>query len=162
MSDFDGIKEREEGKKKMPLGMTLLFSGLLLLGLVYIALYTPVLSGWTQKLQYEGKTKTLEARSSAHHTEVEGTESAAHEQGEALERGQKIYRESCAMCHGEKLEGGVGPSLVGPKFIYGASLEDHIRVISKGTTKGMPPFESQLGSEKIHNVAFYLHAAHKH
>jgi cytochrome c oxidase cbb3-type subunit 3 len=162
MSEFDGIKEREEGRKKMPLGMTLLFAGLVLCGLVYLYLYTPAISGWTQQSQYEEKSKAHAALVPAKHAEVEGTESAAHEQKEALERGQKVYQESCAMCHGEKLEGGVGPALLGPKFIYGASLEDHISVISKGTTKGMPGFESQLGSEKIHNVAYYLLAVHKH
>jgi cytochrome c oxidase cbb3-type subunit 3 len=162
MSEFDGIKEREEGRKKMPLGMTLLFSGLVLCGLVYMYLYIPSLSGWTQQSQYEEKTKAHEAVSTTKHTEVEGTESAAHEQREALERGQKIYQESCALCHGEKLEGGVGPALLGPKFIYGASLEDHIRVISKGTTKGMPPFESQLGAAKIFTLATFIHAHHKH
>ena len=66
------------------------------------------------------------------------------------------------MCHGDKLEGGVGPSLNGPKFIYGSSMQDHIRVISKGTPKGMPGFEAQLGSEKIHNVAYYLQEARGH
>jgi cytochrome c oxidase cbb3-type subunit 3 len=162
MSDFDGIKEREQGKKKMPLGMTLLFAGLVLCGLVYLYLYTPAISGWTQRVQYEEKTKAHAALVPAKHAEVEGAESAAHEQREALERGRKIYQESCAMCHGAKLEGGVGPSLSGPKFTYGSSVQDHIRVISTGTPKGMPGFESQLGAEKIYNVASYLYEVHKH
>ncbi|MGE5842396.1 MAG: cbb3-type cytochrome c oxidase N-terminal domain-containing protein, partial [Deltaproteobacteria bacterium] len=35
MSEFDGIQEREAGKNKMPIGMTVLFMGLILFGLVY-------------------------------------------------------------------------------------------------------------------------------
>jgi cytochrome c oxidase cbb3-type subunit 3 len=162
MSEFDGIKEREEGRKRMPLGMTILFLGLVLFGLVYMYLYTPAISGWTQQSQYEEKAKAHAALVPAKHAEVEATESAAHEQMEALERGRNVYKEHCAMCHGDKLEGGVGPSLTGPKFIYGSSVQDHIRVISYGTPKGMPGFESQLGPEKIHYVATYLHNSHKH
>ncbi len=161
MSDFDGIKERQEGKKKMPLGMTILFVGLALFGLAYLYLYSPQTTGWTQMAQYAEKTTRL-ALSATTHAEVESTETAAHEQMEALERGAKIYQENCAMCHGMKLEGGVGPSLVGPKFIYGGSLEDHMRVISKGTSKGMPGFAAQLGAVKIYSVANYLHKVHNH
>lgn len=30
--------------------------------------------------------------------------------------GEKQYATSCAMCHGERLEGGAGPALTGPNF----------------------------------------------
>src|SRR5262245_42339619 len=33
--------------------------------------------------------------------------------GAQAERGQSAYRERCQSCHGEKLEGGVGPALAG-------------------------------------------------
>lgn len=74
--------------------------------------------------------------------------------------GKEIYDAECAMCHGEKLEGGVGPALTGPKFLYGGTLKDHIRVIAKGTEKGMPGFESSLGPEKVGNVSLYIHSQH--
>jgi len=162
MSDFDEIKEREEGKKKMPLGMTLLFMGLVLCGLVYMYLYTPFISGWTQKSQYEEKTKAHEVIQASMHKEADVAAPLPQKSKATLQQGEAIYKENCAMCHGDKLEGGVGPSLHGPKFIYGTSLEDHIRVISKGTPKGMPGFESQLGAKKINSVAYYLHEAHQH
>jgi hypothetical protein len=34
MGEFDGIRERKEGKSKMPLAMTILFLGLAIVGLV--------------------------------------------------------------------------------------------------------------------------------
>jgi len=64
------------------------------------------------------------------------------------------------MCHGEKLEGGIGAVLTGPKFIYGNALADHIRIITDGTTNGMPGFKKQLGPEKIHAVAHYIQTYH--
>ncbi len=159
MAEYDGIKEREEGKKKMPLGMTVLFMGLAVFGLTYIYLFLPHTTGWTQLTQYEQKVKEREAVK-AKHGEVESAETEEHERSEALVRGEKIYKESCAACHGVHLEGGIGPGLLGPKFIYGDSVEDHIKVISKGTPKGMPGFERQLGATNIYNVAYYVHSHH--
>src|SRR5438093_9709076 len=37
--------------------------------------------------------------------------------GEQANRGQATYQDRCASCHGEKLEGRVGPPLAGDDFI---------------------------------------------
>ena len=66
--------------------------------------------------------------------------------------GKEVYAAECAVCHGEKLEGGIGPSFTGPKFNYGPTLKDHVRVIADGTPNGMPGFEKQLGSEKVRTL----------
>jgi cytochrome c oxidase cbb3-type subunit 3 len=161
MDEFDGIKERKEGKKKMPLGMAVLFLGLAAFALVYVYLFLPHTTGWTQTAQYEKQVKMQQALQAPSHKEAEGSESAVHERMEAMTRGEAVYKEACAVCHGEKFEGGLGPDLRGPKFLYGDSIEDHIRIISKGTANGMPGFEKQLGSTKIYNVAAYLHSRHK-
>ncbi len=162
MAEFDGIQERKEGKKKMPLGMAVLFIGLVAVGLFYLYLFLPQTTGWTQKAHYEAQVKAHEAITAAQHMEVEGAESKQHELKETLARGEKIYKENCAVCHGEKQEGGLGPTLTGPKFIYGNSVEDHIHVISKGTQNGMPAFERQLGAANLYNVAYFIHSRHKH
>ncbi len=161
MADYDGITEREEGKAKMPLGMTVLFLGLIIFGLIYIYRYLPQISGWSQAAQYEAAMQALQAMHAAP-AEHEASESAEHEQQETLVLGAQIFSENCAVCHGKDLAGGIGPSLLGPTFRYGASMIDHIRVISKGTTKGMPSFEAQLGSEKIHAVAAFIDSRHVH
>ena len=33
-----------------------------------------------------------------------------------FERGQRLYADECALCHGDNLDGGVAPSLLGPTF----------------------------------------------
>lgn len=157
MSDFDGIQERHEGKSRMPLGMTILFIGLVVFGLCYIYFYSPPTTGWTQARQYQLRMEGLKTAMITNETkEVEST--MAH-YGSA-EEGALIYKSNCVMCHGEKMEGGVGPVLMGPKFIYGSTLADHIRVISNGTQKGMPAFGNQLGLEKVRIVAQYIYAGH--
>lgn len=163
MSEFDGIKEREAGKKKMPIGMTVLFAGLIVFGLAYIYLFAPQTTGWTQTAQYEEKVRAHEAARTKYEQEHEAAETPEHEALEAKMTGEGLYREHCAMCHGEKLEGSsIAPALTGPKFIYGGRLEDHVRVISEGTQNGMPPFEKQLGAEKVRALAQYLHSRHTH
>jgi cytochrome c oxidase cbb3-type subunit III len=160
MSEYDGITEREEGKKKMPLGMTVLFMGLIICGLVYMYLFMPQTTGWSQAYQYEAKVKAREAAVTGQpkadvHPETE------HQQMVSAEQGKEVYAAECAVCHGANLEGGIGPALKGPKFKYGATLKDHARVIAKGTQEGMPGFE-QLGAGKIQSVAAYIHTSHQH
>jgi len=156
MGEFDGIQEREQGKKKMPLGMTALFISLIIIGLVYLYLFSPLTTGWKQVDQYQ---QSMEAHTTAVIThEVKEVASGSLETKD--KEGSAIYHANCAMCHGEKLEGGIGPVLTGPKFLYGNAFADHIRVITDGTTNGMPGFKKQLGPDKIHAVAHYIQTHH--
>lgn len=156
MAEFDGIREREEGKKRMPVGMIVLFIGLIVFGLVYLYRFTPQTTGWNQERKYEENLKEHAAVKERYEKTHEAAETAEHEAAEAKLIGPPVYRENCAVCHGETLEGGIGPALVGPKFRYGNKLEDHARIVSNGTPNGMPAFGKQLGREKIHAVAQYL------
>jgi mono/diheme cytochrome c family protein len=157
MADFDGIKEAEKGKKRMPLGMTALFLGLFVFGLAYLYLFMPATTGWTQRKQYERAAQPSEPATAAALPAAKTGDEARIALGKAL------YASECAMCHGEKLEGsGAAPGLRGPKFIYGSALEDHIKVITKGTPNNMPAFEKQLGAEKIRNVALFIQSRHTH
>ena len=160
MADYDGIQEREKGKKKMPLGMTILFGGLIVFGLAYLYLFMPLTTGWTQSGRYEAQVKVREA-AVAQQAEVDVHQETEHQQMVAADRGKEVYAAHCAACHGEKREGGIGPSLKGPKFKYGSALQDHVRVITKGTQQGMPGFE-QLGAERIRNVAAFIHTTQQH
>lgn len=52
--DTDRIEdmEREDTKKKLPLGWLLLLVGLIVWGVFYMVSYTPQISGWTQEGAY--------------------------------------------------------------------------------------------------------------
>lgn len=47
--------------------------------------------------------------------------------------GEALYQKSCAACHGEKLEGRVGPTLVNMKSKY--TEEELRKMISDGTPR---------------------------
>jgi len=56
--DLDEIKEfiveeSVDAKRKIPIGWQILFWGLILWGIYYIATYTPAISGWSQGKAYE-------------------------------------------------------------------------------------------------------------
>ncbi|MFZ6008290.1 MAG: cbb3-type cytochrome c oxidase N-terminal domain-containing protein [Nitrospirota bacterium] len=54
VQDIDRIEdmEREDTKKKLPIGWLLLFIGLIVWGIFYSISYTPEISGWSQERQY--------------------------------------------------------------------------------------------------------------
>jgi len=159
MSEYDGIEEREEGKSKMPLGMTILFAGLIIFGLCYLYLFSPQTTGWSQLTQYQQHSEALKQNVTI--PEVKKTAQPGESEVASAALGPALYKENCAMCHGENFEGGIGPVLGGPKFIYGNTLADYIRVIGSGTKNGMPSFSSQLSTEKIRAVANYAFSHHK-
>jgi len=66
---------------------------------------------------------------------------------------ETLVKANCISCHGDQLQGSVGPNLQN----IGATLsaEQIYNTISKG--KGiMPPFKDQLKEEEIANVALWL------
>jgi len=76
---------------------------------------------------------------------------------EAIQKGEAIYQANCTACHGEKLEGKIGPSLVDSTWIHGGTPEAIVRVITQGVpAKGMITWGPILGPEKISEVAAYV------
>ena len=69
--------------------------------------------------------------------------------------GQEIYQQVCANCHGNDLNGGVGPA-VGAGSNSAAQDDDFlILTITRGRGP-MPSFESTLSEEQISRVVDYL------
>lgn len=53
--EFDDLEkfEREDTKKVLPLGWLILFLGLIVFGVLYLYMYTPAFTGWTQNKSIE-------------------------------------------------------------------------------------------------------------
>src|SRR5690606_19881512 len=70
---------------------------------------------------------------------------------------EMIYQENCSGCHGERLMGGTGGSLVDGNWRYGGSDEDLQRVIASGITDaGMPGFSPALSADTIRALVIFL------
>ncbi|RME85216.1 MAG: hypothetical protein D6785_04670 [Planctomycetota bacterium] len=94
-------------------------------------------------------------------SEVRYIKSLAQKQGPSqvddIEMGRRIFVQNCAVCHGNKGEGKIGPNLTDPYWIHGqGTLEDIEKVITKGVLPRMPTWEQSLGKTKIRQVAKYV------
>ena len=74
----------------------------------------------------------------------------------AEEEGEKIFKENCRSCHGEKGSGGFGPKLATKTHKYGGSDQDLFASVSGGRPGGMPAFLPQLGNARIWKAVTYL------
>jgi cytochrome c oxidase cbb3-type subunit III len=73
--------------------------------------------------------------------------------------GEEIYATNCLACHGENLEGRIGPSLVDAEWIHGSTLADIERTVTQGVPeKGMVSWGPILGAERIKAVSAWVHA----
>jgi mono/diheme cytochrome c family protein len=70
-----------------------------------------------------------------------------------LARGQQVYKDNCARCHGAKGGGGAGVKLAGVVAARYPDISDHEAVIENGKGGNMPSFKNQLSPEDIEAVA---------
>lgn len=69
--------------------------------------------------------------------------------------GEEIYLQLCANCHGDSLQGAVGPSL-GPGSDSASQPDQFLRVtISQGRGR-MPSFQSSLSDEQVERLIGYI------
>jgi mono/diheme cytochrome c family protein len=72
-----------------------------------------------------------------------------------LARGQSVYVDHCATCHGGKGGGGSGPKLAGKVEADFPNIGDQIKVIADGKSGGMPAWKATLSAADITAVARY-------
>jgi len=76
---------------------------------------------------------------------------------------EKLYQQNCAICHGAKMEGAVGPSLVDKEWLHGAPTKANlVKLIAKGVPeKNMPAWSPALSNAQIALLADYVAAGPK-
>ncbi len=76
----------------------------------------------------------------------------------ALTKGKEVYNSKCLACHGDKLQGIVGPNLTDVYWINGnGSSETTFDSINKGVLeKGMPAWSEMLKREEIYAVTAFI------
>lgn len=149
MTENDVIKEAEN---KIPVGWSICFIAVVVWLIWYIYAYTPEITGWSY---YTGFEEDMKAQAEA--PQVILTENPYEQDKKAIEEGKLIYASACGVCHGDDLKGnvGAGPDLTA-HLRYGETDDKKFESIAKGRPNGMPPFERQLGREKIWKVLAYV------
>jgi len=68
-----------------------------------------------------------------------------------------LYRQQCASCHGQNLEGGLGGPLLGDNWDYIKDYEDMAAYIAAGNPEmGMPGFGGALSPPQIRSLVIYI------
>ncbi|MGZ3774360.1 MAG: cbb3-type cytochrome c oxidase N-terminal domain-containing protein [Pseudobdellovibrionaceae bacterium] len=72
--------------------------------------------------------------------------------------GAAQFTAKCSSCHGQNLEGLIGPNLTDKYWIHGKGTRmDIVKVIRDGVAdKGMPPWGPVLKKEEVYAVAAYI------
>jgi mono/diheme cytochrome c family protein len=71
-------------------------------------------------------------------------------------KGEPLFKQNCAACHGEAGRGAQGPNLLRSVVVLHDEKENEIGpVIRNGRPQGMPPFP-QLSAEDIHDISEYI------
>ncbi|SDD96923.1 cytochrome c551 [Paenibacillus sp. UNCCL117] len=83
----------------------------------------------------------------------EAAQSAGQGQAAGGEDVQALYKSNCLSCHGNDLQGGMGPSLqkIGTKL-----TEEQIAAKVKNGGGGMPAYKSKLKEEEVQTLAAWL------
>jgi len=81
---------------------------------------------------------------------------ALSERGDLMKAGQKLFRASCAECHGVTGTGLIGPNLTDDAYLNIRNPGEFFDVISYGRhAKGMPAWEDELGRAERLVLAAY-------
>lgn len=152
--NFDGIEEYDN---PLPRWWVQGFLLSILFALVYCILFPSTwfwdgLLGWSSQKRYEAQVASApQVRASP------GAALTVDLSDPALvAAGKGIFAVRCAVCHGPRGEGKIGPSLVSGPWKYGGKPADVLATISGGRPGGMPPWGKVLSSQEIQQVAAYV------
>jgi cytochrome c oxidase cbb3-type subunit 3 len=74
-----------------------------------------------------------------------------------IAKGEKVYKQMCAPCHGNEGQGTVGPNLTDEFWLHGGSLKDVFKSIKYGwPNKGMKAWKTDLSPLQIHQITCFI------
>lgn len=76
-----------------------------------------------------------------------------------IQRGQELYPQACAACHGvdaKGMEAAGYPNLTDKIWLHGSREDKMIEIVTKGITNQMQPYGEFLGEAKVHLLTAYV------
>lgn len=154
--EYDGIKEYDN---PLPRWWLIIFWGTIVFAAGYYAYYQ-LGSGPTLQQELEVAMANMPkpvAPVAATPTESDEELTAAFASIN-LADGKAQYDGKCAACHGQELQGLIGPNLTDNYWLHGKGTpSDIVKVVRVGVAdKGMPAWENMLKKEEIYAVTAYI------
>ncbi|MCL6415769.1 cytochrome-c oxidase, cbb3-type subunit III [Aestuariirhabdus sp. Z084] len=157
---YDGIEEYDN---PLPGWWFKMFVGTLIFGVVYLIYYPgmgnfPGIGGWTQIGQYEEEMAQAEKEYGPIYAKFSAlsVEDVAKDE-QALQMGQRIFANNCALCHGSDARGAFGfPNLTDGSWLYGGSADAIKTSIAEGRKGQMPAWGAVIGDKGVTDVTAYV------
>ena len=140
-----------------------LFYGTIAFAFIYMVLFGGLgniggVLGWSQEGQYEAQMKTAtEAQETifARYREMDNETLIAN--AEANATGQRLFANSCAMCHGSDARGARSfPNLADNDWLYGGSFDTIMQTLENGRAGVMPVMVAGLDDKAIGELVVYV------
>ena len=154
---YDGIVEHNN---PMPAWWTWTFVFTVIFAFMYYVHYQ-ITDGPTLQDELKVALAEIEARRSDPNNQVVYTEDqilAMLKDPNTVAAGKAVFAGKCAVCHGDHLEGKIGPNLTDKFWIHGDGTAVAIaKVIKEGfAAKGMPPWDGILSADEVAHAAAYI------
>ena len=140
-----------------------LFYGTIIFAFIYVILFggfgnMPGVLDWSQEGQYEAEMKTAsDAQETvfARYRQMDNDTLIANSEANAT--GQRLFANSCAMCHGSDGGGARGfPNLADNDWLYGGSFDTIMQTLENGRTGAMPVMVAGLDDKAIGELVVYV------
>lgn len=152
--DFDGISELDNPPP--PWFMWLFYSTVVFAG-VYLVRYTWMHYAPGQVEEYNADMKDVLAMKAKAAGNVDENNVTIETDKAKLAEAASIFKEKCAVCHGEKAEGKNGPNLTDDNWIHGNSAKEVFKTIKYGVLeKGMVAWKDQISPVKMKALTTYI------
>ena len=130
---------------------------------IYLAIFgglgnIPGMLGWSQEGQYEAQMQTANEAQEAVFARYRQLDNAALiADAEANATGQRLFANSCAMCHGSDARGARGfPNLTDNDWLYGDGFDTVMQSIANGRMGAMPVMVAGLDDKAIGELVVYV------
>ena len=155
--NYDGIQEYDN---PIPNWWMITFLGTIIFAFIYWIHYE-FGGGPSMKTELAAAMATIDAqKASAPKVVLSETdiEEKLKDQGLVTEEIVASYKTMCAACHGNDLQGMIGPNLTDAFWMHGKGIgKDIIQAIKEGVPeKGMPPWGPVLSDDQIMALTAYI------
>ena len=141
-----------EYNKPLPMWWINLFWLTIVFSIAYLVWYPGLgnfagRGGWSSKAEHDAEKKAADAKiTQAFAAYVQQPIDVIARDPKAVATGQRIFANTCAMCHGSDARGAKGyPNLTDQSWQWGSAPEEVLATILDGRQANMPPFATALG-----------------
>lgn len=159
--DYDGIQELDNN---LPPWWKWGFYASIVFAIIYLLNYHVLRTSDLQIAAYEKEVAQanldIEAYLKESALNVDENSVTVLTESSDVNAGLEIYKMYCAVCHGQKGEGMVGPNMTDDYWIYGPDIKNIFKTIKYGANNGMKSWKDELNPLEMQQVASYLKSLH--